>query len=231
MNITNKDCTVNIYIQAPQDGKRCSKCRLFKPPNEYHKRSDSYDGITAECKMCRKEEMKVYYNSNKEQIRAYHDGYKSRRNELRRARRKQDEEYRNKLNIRSRILSALKSQNSSKCTKTIELVRCSKNWLKFWLDYTKNYYAPTSNNTHLDHHQPCSSIDFKEPEEQLECFNWRNLRIIDAKENIVTNARFPTEEELITQQKLIYSFRKWMRSNNPTITYLKLTLLKFKPLT
>lgn len=43
--------------------------------------------------------------------------------------------------------------------------------------------------------------------------------MIDADENLVKNARYPTENALITQQKLIYAFRRWMRINNPNIIY------------
>lgn len=93
------------------------------------------DQTRPDCKVCRNKINKLYYNNNNEQIRAYRETYKPR-NELTRERRAQDVEYRNKLKIRVRIAKALKSQNFSKSTKSMELVGCSKIWFKLWLSFT-----------------------------------------------------------------------------------------------
>ena len=41
-------------------GKRCNKCREFKPYTEYHFLSSSKDGYNNKCKICRNVEAKEY---------------------------------------------------------------------------------------------------------------------------------------------------------------------------
>jgi len=50
---------------------------------------------------------------------------------------------------------------------------------------------------HIDHFIPCAKFDLSNPEQQRECFNWINLRIMPASENISKNAKLPTKAEYI----------------------------------
>ena len=215
-------------------GKVCVHCNVWKPYTEYHKQSASYDGYRPRCKQCRVVEIKEYQETHKEYLKEYHKHYyinnkekyidyynqnKDRIQERRRERYHNDPHYRNRMLLSSRLYEATQSQDITKHTNTMQLLGCSKVWLTLWLQYTKLYYCPYSINTHQDHLRPCISFNLADPEEQLDCFSWRNLRTLDASENVFKNSTYPSEKELIVQQKLIYGFRQWMRHNNPHITY------------
>ena len=38
---------------------------------------------------------------------------------------------------------------------------------------------------HIDHIVPCSKFDLSDPDQQKECFNYKNLQPLWAKENIL----------------------------------------------
>jgi hypothetical protein len=42
------------------DTKKCSRCGIEKPISEYHRKSDSPDGLRSKCKPCRSQEFKEY---------------------------------------------------------------------------------------------------------------------------------------------------------------------------
>jgi hypothetical protein len=84
-------------------------------------------------------------------------------------------------------LRIIKSQH------TLNLIGCSIDYLKQHLQETaiKNGYLNFDINNysgkkyHIDHIKPCSSFNLTKPEEQLKCFNWSNLQILSAKENMI----------------------------------------------
>jgi hypothetical protein len=50
------------------------------------------------------------------------------------------------------------------------------------MDFDINNYS--GKDYHIDHIIPCASFDLTKPEEQLKCFNWSNLQILTAHENM-----------------------------------------------
>lgn len=48
--------------------KRCHKCKVVKPLNDFYKRKESKDGYRNDCKQCRKKNQKKYYQKNREEI-------------------------------------------------------------------------------------------------------------------------------------------------------------------
>ena len=95
-----------------------------------------------------------------------------------------------RVNMSRRILSALKY--NKKIDKTMNLVGCSIKDLKNYLqqtailngykDFNINNY--NSQDYHIDHIIPCSSFDLSKEEQQRKCFNYTNLQILTAKENL-----------------------------------------------
>lgn len=56
--------------------KKCSKCKLDKPKNEFCKDKNRKDGLNYTCKLCCKESNDQYYLHNKEKILKYSKQYK-----------------------------------------------------------------------------------------------------------------------------------------------------------
>jgi hypothetical protein len=56
--------------------KTCNKCKIEKDIDEFHKRSDTKDGLTQQCKTCNNERRRNYYKENREtqlqQAKEYH---------------------------------------------------------------------------------------------------------------------------------------------------------------
>ena len=90
-------------------------------------------------------------------------------------------------NLRSRTYYAFKTQNVIKNNKTLDLLGCSqqffKNWIEFQLygDMTLDNYGQV---WHIDHCLPVSSFDLFNEDEMKRCFNWKNLRPMYSKDNI-----------------------------------------------
>lgn len=67
--------------------KQCSKCKIVKPLEEYHKDKSSKNGLRSICKECRRPISKIYYLENKEKInknnKRYHEKNKEKINERR----------------------------------------------------------------------------------------------------------------------------------------------------
>lgn len=79
--------------------------------------------------------------------------------------------------LRNRIRSVLNNKNN----KTIELLGCDLNTLKQWLGIIDNY---SGKRYHLDHIIPISLYSIEKESEQFKAFNYKNLRLIPAKNNL-----------------------------------------------
>jgi len=94
---------------------------------------------------------------------------------------------RDNLSLRMRL--ALKEQNLTKRNTTAKLVGCS---IKFLIKHLEKQFKPgmTWQNHgrfgwHIDHIKACSTFDLSDPAQQKECFNYKNLQPLWAKENIL----------------------------------------------
>jgi len=132
--------------------------------------------------------VKKWQNKNKEKIKKYKIKYYMKNKENIVLKRKNNIQYRIRKLIDSRIRKILLLLNKSKST--IELLGCSISELKNWLGIA-NYYD--SKKYHIDHIIPCSLYDLTIKENQLKCFNYRNLRLIPAKENLYKSDKLDVE--------------------------------------
>jgi hypothetical protein len=146
-----------------------------------------------------KQKKKKYYIENEmkivDHVLLYQSKNKKKRIEYMRhyttERRKRDINFMLQHRIRNRIYMALK--NNSKAAHTLELIGCSIKELKAHLESTafKNGYSDFSMENfdgkkwHIDHIIPCCIFNLSDPIQQKKCFNYKNLQILSAKENLI----------------------------------------------
>jgi hypothetical protein len=149
--------------------------------------------------------MQEYYFENKEEIIKNIKEYrknnleKCKKNARKREkeRTKTDTNYRIKRFLATRIRLALKGKYK-KSKSTVELIGCSIQNLKYYLQWTaiQNGYLNFDINNystkkyHVDHIIPRSVFNLSDSNQQRECFNWRNMQILKAEENLKKNDKF-----------------------------------------
>lgn len=121
----------------------------------------------------KKESDKKWYEKNKNTPE-----FRLKRSKRKNERKKTDLNFRLKENLRTRLYNALKG--ISKSVETMELMGCTIEKFKQHLEsqFTvgmtwKNYGIK---GWHMDHIVPCAEFDLTQPEQQRECFNYKNLQ-------------------------------------------------------
>lgn len=190
--------------------KVCTKCKTKKPITEFSPRADRPGKYRAQCKDCRKEYMlpygKKYWIDNKDILSEKNKNYrienidqckKSCREyqqankkdllvkhlEYLKTRKKSDESFRLKCNIKRRILIALQNQSCSKKDSTFNLTGLSGDELYKYL-LSKNYNPDIH---HLDHILPVSRFDLTKKDHQMVAFYYLNLQPLTPEENFKKN--------------------------------------------
>lgn len=62
--------------------KICLMCKKEKPLSSFHKKKSSSDGYRFRCKECRKEESRLYYHQNKEQLSRKGEIYREKNRDI-----------------------------------------------------------------------------------------------------------------------------------------------------
>ena len=139
------------------------------------------DYITLNTKK-RKTSQKLYREKNKDKIQKYFvDRYSSNIN------------FNIATKIRRRIYMAIRRQFTLKSYKTVSLLGCSFEVLKKHIGalftYGMTWDKLLSGKIHIDHIKSCASFDLSNNKQQKECFNYKNLQPLWAKDNIIKNAK------------------------------------------
>ena len=82
--------------------------------------------------------------------------------------------------------------------KTLELLDCSIEFVRSWLEYQFDENMNWENYGSywvLDHFIPVASFDLTRLEEQMKCFHWSNLQPLEKTRNNSKNDKIPTCEE------------------------------------
>ena len=147
-----------------------------------------------------KENSKEYYQKNKlliekkrkENYQKNKKRVNKNKREYNKKRRVIDISFRILANTRSRIINALKT--NSKSSKTIDLLGCNIVFLKQYLESKfkdgmswENYGLK---GWHIDHIKPCYLFDFKNIEEQKQCFHYTNLQPLSAIDNLIKGKKW-----------------------------------------
>ena len=140
---------------------------------------------TIKNKLLEGEKRKEYYEKNKKILNKKSNIYRKKR-------KVKDISYRILCNIRGRVFQALKS--NSKSSKTIDLLGCDIAFLKQYLESKfkdgmcwENYGFKV---WHIDHIKPCYLFDFKNIEDQKQCFHYTNLQPLSAIDNLIKGKKW-----------------------------------------
>ena len=128
------------------------------------------------------------------QTRKYRQTHKEEINNKRRISLKNNIDLRLLANLRTRIYQALKGNIKSK--RTLELLGCTpKNFRNYieaqfkvgmnWNNYGTGWNGKGMQEWHIDHIIPCANFNLKCPNEQKQCFSYKNLQPLWAKENYI----------------------------------------------
>jgi hypothetical protein len=184
----NKKMLENYYNNKQ---RRNDKQREYRQKNKkkikeaallyYYNNKEHTISVAREYKEKNKEKInaqaRLTYNKNKEQISA-----------KRKQRLTTDAQYKIRYVLRCRIGTALKLQRIKKSVKTVQLIGCSieecrayieKQWLPgmSWSNHALKGW-------HIDHIKPCNTFDLTDPEQQRMCFHYTNLRPLWYKDNL-----------------------------------------------
>lgn len=108
---------------------------------------------------------------------------------------------------KGRIIKALQRKNVKKSTNTVDLIGCSYAELEKWLEYqftAEMNWENMGSYWHMDHVTPCSLFELDIEKEQFKCFNWRNLRPLEAKKNITKSDKIVVMDILHQELKVKY---------------------------
>jgi len=163
-----------------EEEKRCSMCQEDKPLTEF--KSGGY------CIPCQSDYHRIWRTTQNR------EGYNQYMRNYFRKRREEDPHYRIMSALRTRLNSLMKwnsvSANSVKWNISETLSKCLgcnemffRSWLQYQFDDEMNW-----NNYgtywHIDHVLPVSMFNHEDTEAVSICWNWRNLRPLEARENI-----------------------------------------------
>lgn len=161
----------------------CKNCRNAKNKKYRDENKDKFNASRKEYYQKNREHIleqkKVYTDAHKQQKAEYDKVYRlTNKEKLKEQKRRWERtSLKHKIcsNLRRRISHALKGE--SKSDHTIVLIGCSIEFLKEYISnmFTEGMSWDNYGEWHLDHIRPCSSFDLSNPEEQKECFNYKNL--------------------------------------------------------
>lgn len=158
------------------DKKICIDCEEMLELSQFELRRDT-GKYRNQCKQCRQKKINEFRRTN--------DEYKDRYNIYRSERYQNDVEYALKERLRARLRKALRSQDATKCHKTIELLGCTLETFKSYLESQfTNGMSWQNRNFDIDHKIPCSYFDLTDPEQVKKCFHYTNLQPLSPSENL-----------------------------------------------
>ena len=98
----------------------------------------------------------------------------------------EDPIFRLECNLRSRVKNAIKSDAGEKATGTIELLGCTIQDVRIFLEaeFEPGMSWDNYGEWHVDHMKACAKFNLEDPEEQKKCFHWTNLQPLWAIDNL-----------------------------------------------
>jgi hypothetical protein len=147
--------------------KQCTKCKITKNLESFHKKKTGMLGCDSKCKECKNYSQKEYRSISKDKKAAYQKEYRQKNKDhirnyskdYRTVRKKKDPLYRAILNMRSRLSVFVKSVHINKNDSTKQLIGCSIAHLKNHLEeqFLPGMSWSNYGDWHIDHKIPLSS--------------------------------------------------------------------------
>jgi len=207
-----KICDKNFLTKTANQlccSKECKHKNKNKNWTLFYRKQKGYEPVKEiECIICKnkfiRNSIDQKYCSNDECRLEYlrkkgRDGYYKYKDKIM-ERRKNNINFCIKNKLRMRISCAVKSQGTYKADKTMNLIGCTINDLKNYLEeqfmegMTWDNYGLYG--WHIDHIIPCVSFDFTKEEEQKKCFHYTNLQPLWARENLRKSGKVIVNESI-----------------------------------
>jgi hypothetical protein len=162
---------------------KCPKCKEELTVNCFSKNKSRKNKYASLCKSCFKVINKNYKNNNRVKLRETNRNYYYKT--------------RIKSVLRSRIKMALLYSSAPKTKRTFEYLECGLEECRNWLEYQFDEFMNWENYGeywHIDHVVPCNFFDLNNEHEAKLCFNWRNIRPLEAIENTLKKDKILIDE-------------------------------------
>ncbi len=195
----NGDKNINGFSRTKSICKKCYSIRQRRYCKKYKSNK----------KECISEYNKKYKKENAEKISEYNAKYDKENRETLRIKRwaysknrlKTDPGFKLASTLRKRLYSIMTLKGHKK-SKTLDLLDCSLDFLREWLEFQFESDMTFENHGsvwHIDHVTPCSSFDMTDETQQKICFSWKNLQPLYCKDNLSKNGK--VIEHIIEQHK------------------------------
>lgn len=166
----NKDLFKEYYNRPEIAEKRKERYQKNKLDPKYKEKQKEWSN-----KPHVKEKRKKYYQENKEYLsKQWNHKYHN------------DPLFKLQYVLRSRVLGAIKYQKAHKNSKTEELLGCTYEDLKVYLEnqFAEGMSWDNHGKWHIDHIIPVANFDLTDIEQQKKCFHYTNLQPLWAQENM-----------------------------------------------
>jgi len=153
--------------------KKCFKCNTIKPIKDFHKNKCKKDGLSTQCKSCKKKTNRRWLENNRQKRRDY-----------RAKKRIEDPMFKVKENLRSRCWIAFNNISIKKSKKTSELLGTDYETFKMHMEsqFKDNMSWDNYGEWHIDHIIPLASANTEE--ELIKLFHYTNTQPLWAEENL-----------------------------------------------
>lgn len=189
-------------LKSSKDGKRhwCKDCHKLSYIKDREENLELYR-LNAH----------IYYQNNIDKVKLFHKNRHSLNPEIKREanrkfnsnnphyhneyrieRESRDLEFKLMRYLRGRLWEALRRQNTHKQVKTIELLGCSIQELRSYLEsqFVEGMAWINHGKWHVDHIKPCAAFDLTLEEQQKQCFHYTNLQPLWAVDNLTKNSNY-----------------------------------------
>ena len=185
-----------LHILQKRGQRRCRVCNTIKVLDEfYNARIKGHYNKKSYCKKCFYETWRVpaqkteHYKKLKSSFnKRYRQKHREKLNTKRNLKYHTNIQHKLKVTLRNRIGTVLKIKNATKSFKTVELLGCSIDDFKLYLESKfqdgMSWDNHTRNGWHIDHIIPLDAFDLTKSEEQLKACHYTNLQPLWSKENL-----------------------------------------------